>query len=217
MKRVLLPIALASLLASTSGLAAEVRKVFAEGRGESPVAEHVVRKLSKDRAFASARALCHRYYQLTGEPVVIAASGYDTAWYQHGMWYGHFYADFQCRDINDPSNTRNYGPWQNLDQSRAYSQLSTRMSWWTAKQSCEDAGMRLPTWREIASDYRYLKGTTPMLDNYRMDVDSGFPQFWTGDEKNAEMAFEFSERQLSSGQDHRGMYKETRYAVLCVQ
>jgi hypothetical protein len=127
----------------------------------------------------------------------------------------HASASTSCGNQDTP---RDYGPWENIDSTREYMQLSQRESWWIAGRKCSELGFRLPTWEEIASDYRYLKGTTPVLDNYRRDISRGeIPFFWTGDEDGADSAHKFSELDLTSGRNPNSIYKETRYGVLCVR
>ena len=121
-----------------------------------------------------------------------------------------------AEERSDPA--RDYGPWKNLEEVREYMQTSDRTSWWLSERACADLGYRLPTWEELAFDYKYLKGTTPVLKNYRRDISRGdIPFFWTGEEDGRLYAFKFSELDLSSGRNPNSVTKDTRYAVLCVR
>ncbi len=122
----------------------------------------------------------------------------------------------QVLDLSDP--VRDYGPWKNLEEDREYIQTADRTSWWLSARACADQGYRLPTWEELAFDYTYLKGTTPVLKNYRRDISRGdIPFFWTSEEDGRLHAFKFSELDLSRGRNPNSVTKDTRYAVLCVR
>lgn len=189
--------------------------VHAEGRASSPIAEHVVRKLARSRAFASARHQCARFHY-KGEPTVIPDSGYDTAHYQNGSWYAHYFADFNCRKEGG-GNGADMGPWLSEDETLEFLMIPGRVSWWQAMERCSEAGWSLPDWQTLSDNWLYLKGTTPVQKNasFENGCASTCPvYFWTHEEKSKELAYEFGNVSYKK-KDPRGMLKSTRYSVLC--
>lgn len=111
-----------------------------------------------------------------------------------------------------------FGPWLSQDETLAFQVISPRLSWWSGAKECGKVGMRLPTWDELADNWRYLVGTTPI--NRRLaDLQGCFlicpTSMWTSDEKDTKLAYDFSNSQPGVF-DPRGAPKELRFPIVCV-
>ncbi len=189
--------------------------VHAEGQAESNIGEHVARKLAKSRAFSSARKQC-QYQGFSGEPKVIAGSGYDTAHAWGHNWQAHYFADFECSD--EAPLPVNYGPWPSEDGTLSFQVLPNRASWWIAKKECGKLNLRVAGWKELSESWRYLVGTTP-IQNRLFEVQgcaSLCPvQIWSEEEHSKIDGHHISNSTSHAVPDHAP--KEWKFAVVCVK
>lgn len=208
-------LAILSVSSATNVQAQNVVTVFAEGRAQSRVAEHVVRNLARQRAFSVSRNKCERL-RFTGEPLLIPGSGYDTASYRNRIWSAHFWAEFECSD-DVPDPVVHFGEWSSEDGDRTYMLMQGRFSWWEAKNVCSEHQATLVD-ETISEDWQYLRGTTDVVR--LMSTNNGCRgvcpvNSWLRDERDIENAYYMTNSRIFSV-DRRGMDKATRYSAVCV-